>query len=134
MSASARVALALTIQSQEWESAVGAPGTLKKQLTAHLGGEQVGRLLIYREPDGIVDISGIGVKPSEQRRGIGSQLLDAAFVETCASHFTMSTGTTGDGTAMFARYGEGRRDGCRVVERPSHLVAPGWLEQDEAVD
>lgn len=36
----------------------------------------------------------------------------------------LSTGTTGDQTQLVHAYGEGRRDGRRVVERPVRLGAP----------
>ncbi|MFC6412764.1 hypothetical protein [Massilia varians] len=104
---------------------------MKKQFTAHVDGAQIGRLLLYREVDGRFDISGIGVKDEYQGRRVATQLLDFAFVETGTDHFTLSTGTTGDGTALVSSYGEGRRAGRRVVERPTRLaLAPVGGEHD----
>lgn len=123
--------IAVCIASPEWEPAVGPVGTLKKQLTAHVDGAQIGRLLLYREVDGRFDISGIAVKDEYHGRRVATQLLDFAFVETGADHFTLSTGTTGDGTALVNSYGEGRRAGRRVVERPTRLgLAPVGDEHD----
>lgn len=116
-----RARIAVEIDSPEWVSAVGPAGTVKKEFTAHLHGHQIGRLLLYREADGTFDISGIGVQDIHQGCGVASQLLDYAFRETGADHFTLSTGTTGDGTVLVAAYGEGRRGGRRVVERPTRL-------------
>lgn len=118
-----RPRLVVAIASPEWVSAVGPAGKVKKEFTAHLQGRQIGRLLLYREADGRFDISGIGVQDIHQGCGVASQLLDYAFEETGADHFTLSTGTTGDGTLLVDAYGEGRRDGKRVVERP-HRVGP----------
>jgi len=117
-----RAPIAVDIVSPAWESAVGPAGTLKKQFTTHVGDAQVGRLLLYREVDGSYDISGIGVRDDYQGRGVATQLLDFAFQETGADHLTLSTGTTGDGTQLVLAYGEGRRQGRRVVERPPRLV------------
>lgn len=105
-----------------WESAVGPLGTMKKQFAAHVDGAQVGRLLLYREVDGRFDISDIGVREDYQGRRVATQLLDFAFLETGADHFTLSTGTTGDGTQLVLAYGEGCREGWRVVERPARLA------------
>ncbi|MFC5511129.1 hypothetical protein ACFPOU_08310 [Massilia jejuensis] len=116
-----RPRLEVAIISPEWVSAVGPPGTVKKEFTAHVDGRQIGRLLLYREVDGRFDISGIGVQDIYRGRAVASQLLDFAFMETGADHFTLSTGTTGDGTQLVHTYGEGRRAGCRVVERPGRL-------------
>lgn len=116
-----RPRLAVDVVSPEWVPAVGPIGTVKKEFTAHLGGRQIGRLLLYREADGTFDISGIGVQDIYHGRAVASQLLDFAFEETGAGHFTLSTGTTGDGTLLVLAYGEGRRDGRRVVERPARL-------------
>lgn len=124
-----RPRLAVELVSPEWVPAVGPIGTVKKEFTAHLAGRQIGRLLLYREVDGAFDISGIGVQDIHQGQGVASQLLDFAFKETGAGHFTLSTGTTGDGTLLVLAYGEGRRDGRRVVERPARLAyAPSVRE------
>lgn len=125
-----RAPVVVDIVSPAWESAVGPAGTLKKQFTAHLGGAQVGRLLVYREADGRFDISGIGVRDDYQGRRVATQLLDFAFLETGADHLTLSTGTTGDGTQLVLTYGEGRREGRRVVERPARLGA-AFQSRDE---
>jgi len=117
-----RPRLAVELVSPEWAPAVGPAGTVKKEFTAHLRGRQIGRLLLYREIDGTFDISGIGVQDIYQGQAVASQLLDFAFEETGASHFTLSTGTTGDGTLLVLAYGEGRRAGRRVVERPAYLL------------
>jgi ribosomal protein S18 acetylase RimI-like enzyme len=117
-----RAPIVVDIVSPAWEGAVGPAGTLKKQFTAHVGGAQVGRLLVYREVDGRFDISGIGVREDYQGRRVATQLLDFAFLETGADHLTLSTGTTGDGTQLVLAYGEGRREGRRVLERPPRLV------------
>lgn len=112
----------LNIRSPQWESAVGPKGTQKKQLTIHTAnGEHIGRLLIYREVDGSIDISGIGVKESERGRGVGSRLLDAAFMETGAPHMTVSTGFTGDGLEFLHKYGYSKVDGRFVFARPARL-------------
>lgn len=116
-----RPRLAVDLVSPEWVLAVGPPGTVKKEFTAQLGGRQIGRLLLYREVDGTFDISGIGVQDIYQGQAVASQLLDFAFQETGAGHFTLSTGTTRDGTLLVLAYGEGRRDGRRVVERPARI-------------
>lgn len=124
-----RPRLAVDLVSPEWVPAVGPAGTVKKEFTAHLDGRQIGRLLLYREVNGTFDISGIAVQDIHQGQGVASQLLDLAFEETGASHFTLSTGTTGDGTLLVLAYGEGRRDGRRVVERPARLArAPSLRE------
>jgi ribosomal protein S18 acetylase RimI-like enzyme len=125
-----RAPVVVDIVSPAWESAVGPAGTLKKQFTAHLGGAQVGRLLVYREADGRFDISGIGVRDDYQGRRVATQLLDFAFLETGADHLTLSTGTTGDGTQLVLAYGEGRREGRRVVERPARM-GPAFQSCDE---
>jgi len=117
-----RPRLVVAIASPEWVSAVGPVGTVKKEFTAHLQGRQIGRLLLYREADGRFDISGIGVQDIHQGCGVATQLLDYAFEESGADHFTLSTGTTADGTQLVHAYGEGRRDGRRVVERPHRLL------------
>lgn len=117
-----RAPIAVDIVSPAWESAVDPAGTLKKQFTAHVGGAQIGRLLLYREVDGRCDISDIGVRDDYQGQGVATKLLDFAFQKTGADHFTLSTGTTGDGTQLVLAYGEGRREGRRVVERPPWLV------------
>lgn len=123
--------MAVRIASPEWEPAVGPAGTVKKQFTAHVDGAQIGRLLLYREVDGRFDISGIAVKDEYHGRQVATQLLDFAFVETGADQFTLSTGTTGDGTALVSSYGEGRRAGRRDVERPARLgLAPVGDEHD----
>lgn len=116
-----RPRLDVDLVSPEWVSAVGPVGTMKKEFTAQLGGRQIGRLLLYREVDGRFDISGIGVQDIYRGQAVASQLLDFAFQETGAGHFTLSTGTTADGTILVLAYGEGRRDGRRVVERPARM-------------
>jgi hypothetical protein len=60
----------------------------------------------------------IGVHDDYHGRRVATQMLDFAFQETGANHFTLSTGTTGDGTQLVLAYGEGRR----VVEHPPRLV------------
>lgn len=127
-----RARLVVDIVSPEWVPAVGPVGTVKKEFTAHLGGRQIGRLLLYREVDGTFDISGIGVQDIYQGRAVASQLLDFAFRETGASHLTLSTGTTGEGTLLVLAYGEGRRDGRRVVERPARLASALWVREARA--
>lgn len=77
--------------------------------------------MLYREADGSFDISDIGVRDDYQGRRVATQLLDFAFLETGTGHFTLSTGTTGDGAQLVFAYGEARRDGRRVVERPRRL-------------
>lgn len=119
-----RPPIQVQVMSPVWQPAVGPMGTLKKEFTAHVDGAQVGRLLLYREADGRFDISGIAVRDTFQGRKVASQLLDFAFRETGADHFMLSTGTTGDGTQLVHAYGEGRRAGRRVVERPERLGAP----------
>lgn len=127
--------LAVEIVSPDWMPAVGPVGTLKKEFTARVDGAQVDRLLLYRETDGRFDISGIGVQDIYQGRRVATQLLDFAFAETGADHFTLSTGTTGDGTQLVSFYGEGRRSGRRVVERPVRLgPAPHAASQHAELD
>lgn len=110
-----RPRLAVDLVSPEWVPAVGPVGTVKKEFTAHLGGRQIGRLLLYREVDGTFDISGIAVQDIYQGRAVASQLLDFAFMETGADHFTLSTGTTGGRHATRAciRRRKARRPTCR---------------------
>lgn len=67
-----RPRLAVDLVSPEWVPAVGPIGTIKKEFTAHLGGRQIGRLLLYREVGGTFDISGIGVQDIHQGQGVAS--------------------------------------------------------------
>lgn len=111
-----------SIHSPEWVPAVGPVGTMEKEIIAkNSGGDQVGRLLINKDIEGRIDIAFLDVKNSEQRKGIASRLLDQAFIETGVDHLMFSTGSTGDGGALISKYGEGSRDGRRVVERPARL-------------
>lgn len=86
------------------------------------GGAQIGRLLLYREVNGRCDSSDIGVCDDYQGRGVATQVLGFAFQEAGADRFTLSTGTTGDGTQLVLAYGEGGRERRRVEERPPRSV------------
>lgn len=118
--------LNLTFKDTEWESAIG--NAEKKRYVAYDSkGKDVGFALIYKDANGAFDLSNIAVKDEYTRKGLATSLLDRVFIDTGAKQLSISTGTTGNGTALVAAYGEGKdKQGKRIILRPARLDKEGF--------
>lgn len=109
-----------------WVAGAGPKGTQKQEITMRSPkGDRAGRINLYREPSGDYDLSDIWVSEDHRRKGVATRMLDAVFRDTGAPFIRLSTGTTGDGTALTENYGETKIDGRRVIERPARLGEAG---------
>ena len=103
--------------AREQEAFIDAIQTVHYENGAE-GRRTVGRLVIYKKPDGTINISQIGVDPKVRGKGIATKMVDAMFDLTGQTTVEIFLGLTGDGSRFFEnKFHLEYKDGKTFVSR-----------------